>query len=164
VATAARRKTASSRQRALNRRAIRQLRSVSEDFSGTTLAKEARALERALASRNPRKTTTQRRAQAFAEAAAKYSKAGRPSPSLGTPSWGPPISIMIPPGRVLKRMKKKVSAAKATKKTATPGIAKRQTRDANRRYTKGVFQCGDESTSVANRVLGRFARRCLRSA
>ena len=101
-------------------------------------------MERALASRNPRKTTTQRRAQAFAEAAARYSKAGRPSPSLGTPSWGPPISIMIPPGRVLKRMKKKVSAAKATKKTATPGIAKRQTRDANRRYTKGVFQCGDE--------------------
>jgi hypothetical protein len=48
VAKVARRQATSPRQRAINKRAIRQLRSVSETCSGTDLAKEARALERAL--------------------------------------------------------------------------------------------------------------------
>ncbi len=48
MAKVARRQATSPRQRAINKRAIRQLRSVSETCSGTDLAKEARALERAL--------------------------------------------------------------------------------------------------------------------
>jgi hypothetical protein len=50
---------------------------------------------------------------------------------------------MIPPGRVRKKAKK-VGAVRTTKKTATSGFAKRQSRDANRRYAKGIFQCGDD--------------------
>jgi hypothetical protein len=72
VAKKARRKVASTKQKPINKRAIRQLQSVSKDFTGLT--KEARALERALASPNPNKATTQRRVQAFAQAAATYAQ------------------------------------------------------------------------------------------
>jgi hypothetical protein len=97
VAKAARRKTTSSKEREINKRAIRELRAVSDVFSwtvsGIDLAKEARALERALAAPNSRKATTQRRVQSFAQAAAKYS----------------------PPDRVMKRVAKKAAARKDKK-------------------------------------------------
>jgi hypothetical protein len=118
VAKAATQKTASAKQRALNTRAIRQLRSVAESYNGTALGKEARALERALASHNPSKATTQSRAQSFAQEAAKY-----------------PL-----PSRVGKKAAAKSKTA-ATKKTGTPGIVMRARASARNHYKTRVFKC-----------------------
>jgi hypothetical protein len=121
VAKATRREATSSREREINKRAIRELRAVSDKFSrtvsGFTLANEARALERVLAAPNSRKATTQKRVQAFAQAAAKYS----------------------PPDRVMKRVVKTGAARKA--KTATPGIIKRAKKNQQVRYKTHVFKC-----------------------
>jgi hypothetical protein len=136
VAKAASRKTTSAKERKINERAIRELKAVSDAFSrtasGSDLAKEARALERALAAKHPRKATTQSRVQSFARAAAKYS----------------------PPGRV-KKMAKKVRWRTAAKKDferhvgrpatpeikKTPGIIKREEKNKQVHYKTGVFQC-----------------------
>jgi hypothetical protein len=125
VAKAARRQATSPRQRAINKRAIRQLRSASETFSGTDLAKEARALERALASTNPNKPTTQRRLQSFVQAAAKQ---GSPRPTPKT----------------LKRVSKAASKKAARTPTATPGLAKRAQGNTRVRYQTAIFRCWDD--------------------
>lgn len=119
-----RRQATSSRQRAINKRAIRQLRSVSETFSGTDLAKEARALERALASTNPNKATTQRRLQSFVKEAAKR----------GSPRTTP---------KTFKRVSKAASKKAATT-PATPSIAKRAQRNIRARYQTAIFRCRDD--------------------
>jgi hypothetical protein len=120
VAKAARQEARSSEARRI-KRAIRELRDVSDTLSGSTLAKEARALERALAAPNSRKATTQRRVKAFAQAAAKYS---------------PPVRV----SRVAKKRTKDASKAQ----TATPGIVNREERNKRDRYEKGVFKCGSD--------------------
>jgi hypothetical protein len=115
--TAKRRDT--PRQRAINKRAIRQLQSVSEEFSGTALAKEARALERALSSANPNKATTQRRLQSFAQAAARQAS----------------------PKATPKTMKRAVTSSKKS------AIGKRAASSARTRYQSAVFKCwGDYET------------------
>ena len=121
--TAKRRDT--PRQRAINKRAIRQLQSVSEQFSGTALAKEARALERALASANPNKATTQRRLQSFAQAAARQ----------GSPSRAAP-----------KTMKRGATGSKRSGSKRS-GIEKRARSSARAHYQSAVFKCwGDYQT------------------
>jgi hypothetical protein len=132
VTEAARRKTTSTKERALQKRAIRELKALDKALSGTVsgsaLAKQARALERALASRSPRKATTQSRVEAFTAVARKYSPPAR---------------------RVLKR-KIRVAARKAktetgvvvkTAPTGTPGIVKREERNKTVRYQTRVYQC-----------------------
>jgi hypothetical protein len=117
--------TASAKQRALNTRAISQLRSVSKSYSGTTLAKEASALERALASSNPSKATTQRLVQSFAQEATKY-----------------PLPSRVGKMTAAKTVKGKGrSKDAATKKTGTPGIVSRARASASNRYKTRVFKC-----------------------
>ena len=78
------------------RLAIRELRSVSEQYGGTELAKQAHALELALASPETSKATTHRRVMALAEAAAgsassqpkvKRASAGKTGKRKAKPSY-----------------------------------------------------------------------------
>jgi hypothetical protein len=66
-------------------RAISELRTVSELFSGTDLAKQAHALELALASPETSEGTTHKRVMAFAEAAGG---SARPRPKTKKASAG----------------------------------------------------------------------------
>jgi hypothetical protein len=129
---AKRKKTASAKELSLQKRAIRELmaldKALSSTVSGSALAKQARALERALASRSPRKATTQRRVEAFTAAARKYS----------------------PPARRVLKKTRKVAARKAktetgvvvkTAPTGTPGIVKSEKRNKAVRYQTRVYQC-----------------------
>lgn len=102
-------------EQAISKKAIRRLQSVSENYSGSAVARQADALGRALASPNPRKATTQRRIQSFAIAAADYA----------------------PPVRGTK--KAKTSGTKRAAKTA----AKRKTVSKNKSppYKTAVFKC-----------------------
>lgn len=69
------------RRQSPTRRAIRELRSVSEQYSGTDLAKQAHALELALASPETTQAATHRRVMALAKAAeAKGSARGSARP------------------------------------------------------------------------------------
>ena len=67
------------------RRAISELRTLSELFSGTDLAKQAHALELALASPETSEGTTHKRVMAFAEAAGG---SARPRPERRRPAQG----------------------------------------------------------------------------
>jgi hypothetical protein len=111
--TKGRREPRRKREQAISKKAIRQLQSVSENYSGSAVARQADALRRTLASPNPSKATTQRRIQTFAIAAADYA----------------------PPARATK--KTKPSGPKRVAKTA----ARSKTLSKSPPYKTAVFKC-----------------------
>lgn len=129
------RRRAPSRQQTLNKRAINELQSVSEKYRGTDLAKQATALQRALASSRPSKAATQRRLQSFAVAAAKKS-----------------------PSRKAKVMKKTVRGGGGGKQRPTAGITKTLGRNTKASYQTAVFKCwGDYQTCCQHAHWGTCA-------
>jgi L-serine deaminase len=129
---------ASANDQEINERAIRRLKSVTEKFSASTVAKRATALERLLASTNPDQAATDQHVRSFFEAARSH-----------VASSGGRVATEMVRGQIGKApaTKKAATTKKTAKKkaTTTKKIAKKLSRSKTKSsYNTQIFKCWDD--------------------
>ena len=133
-----------STKRAVNKQAIKHLQLIRKDRPGTTLAKDARALERLLTSGKSdtrhSQATMERHLRSLAQAAVLYEPR---ITGLGPPSqaW----TEVIPKRKVAAAKKRKVAAAKTANKKAAKAARPKKSR-----YSTKVFKCLEDFRTCCN--------------